>query len=210
MSDTRREARGARFDEAIDRAVREMLDVEQPAGLRGRVMQRIGRPRENLGATDNLVAGDNLVASAFRRKIAWAAPLAAAAVIVLALLAPWRHSMTTVSPTGPAVAKAEQKRIVLPTEAPKSTPSPTPAPIRRTPSTSGQQPVARGVQDRLVDGAVAPADDANVIDPLSSIAPITVAAIRPASITPTEIAISPLAPIAELQIAPLSPPERRN
>ena len=56
MSDTRRDARpfdklrvgpsdvegrGARFDEAIDRAVREMLDVEPPAGLRGRVLDRI-------------------------------------------------------------------------------------------------------------------------------------------------------------------------
>jgi hypothetical protein len=176
-------------------------------------MQRIGRPTESFVASaENLVASaENLVASAFRRKAAWlSAPLAAAAVIVLAVLAPWRHGTTTVPPTGPAVAKAEQKQVVLPTEAPKPTPSPTTAPIQRTPSTSGQQPVTRGVQDRLVDAAVAPADDASVIDPLSPIAPIAVAAIRPASITPTEIAVSPLAPIAELQIAPLSPPERRN
>jgi hypothetical protein len=212
MSDTRREARGARFDEAIDRAVRDMLDVEPPAGLHWRVMHRIGRPTESFGASaENLASPENLVASAFRRKAVWlAAPLAGAAVIVLAVLAPWRHFTTTVSPAGPAVVKAEQRLVVLPAEAPKPTPSPTTAPIRRTAPTSGSQAVTRGVQDRLVDGALAPADDASAIDPLSPIAPITVAAIRPASITPTEIAISPLAPIAELQIAPLSPPERRD
>jgi len=35
----------ADLDREIDRAVREMLDVEPPAGLRGRVMQRIEEKR---------------------------------------------------------------------------------------------------------------------------------------------------------------------
>ena len=43
----------ADLDREIDRAVREMLDVEPPAGLRARVMQRIE---------------ERHVASAFRRK----------------------------------------------------------------------------------------------------------------------------------------------
>jgi hypothetical protein len=62
MSDTGREVRGAgrdarraRFDDAIDGAVREMLDVEPPAGLRGRVLDRIH------------ALPTNPVASAFRR-----------------------------------------------------------------------------------------------------------------------------------------------
>src|SRR6185436_5893100 len=88
--DARREARGARraagrakFDEAIDRAVREMLDVEPPAGLRGRVLDRID------------ALSTNPVASALRRntRIWWlAGPVAAAAVVVLAVMAPWRSA----------------------------------------------------------------------------------------------------------------------
>jgi hypothetical protein len=87
MSDTRRETRGARFDEAIDRAVREMLDVEPPAGLRGRVMNRIGRP------------SGSFEASAFRRKAAWlAVPLVAAAILVLAVLMPSVSGRPPVAP----------------------------------------------------------------------------------------------------------------
>jgi hypothetical protein len=66
------------------------------------------------------------------------------------------------------------------------------------------------IEERIVFAASVPADGASVIDPLTAIPPITVAAIRTANVASTEIAISPLAPIAELQIAPLSPPERRN
>jgi len=113
MSDergARREARGARparrslgeggFDAAIDRAAREMLDVEPPAGLRGRVLDRI----ELHGSA----------VSAFRRKdrgprTFWltAAPIAAAAVIVLGVMAPWRDAAPAVEiPPPPVVARA--------------------------------------------------------------------------------------------------------
>ena len=43
------EAGSGRLDAAIDRAVREMLDVEPPAGLRGRVLDRIESPRRGFG-----------------------------------------------------------------------------------------------------------------------------------------------------------------
>jgi hypothetical protein len=39
----------AGLDGAIDRAVREMLDVEPPSGLRGRVVERIESPRHGIG-----------------------------------------------------------------------------------------------------------------------------------------------------------------
>ena len=117
MSDTRREARGARFDEAIDRAVRDMLDVEPPAGLRGRVMQRIGR-------ADNLVASaENLVVSAFRRKAAWvAAPLAAAAILVLAVLMPSESGRPPVAPP----ARAANDVYLPPTPVVRRAPEPRP------------------------------------------------------------------------------------
>ena len=77
---------GIGFDVAIDRAVREMLDVEPPPGLRGRVL-------------DGIELSSNSVASAFRRKIFWiAAPVAAAAILVLAVLLPSKTPTTVVDP----------------------------------------------------------------------------------------------------------------
>ncbi len=58
----------ADFDKAIDRAVREMLDVEPPAGLRRRVLEQIP------------------ASGTFRWKILL--PVAAAALVILALLLP--------------------------------------------------------------------------------------------------------------------------
>jgi hypothetical protein len=64
--------------------------------------------------------------------------------------------------------------------------------------------------DREVVAAVAATDDAGAIDKLSPLAPITIAAISPRGITPAEITISPLPPLADVHVAPLSPPDRRN
>jgi len=209
MSDTRREAggarretRGARFDEAIDRAVREMLDVEPPAGLRGRVLDRID------------VVAANSAASAFRRNFGLiAVPVAAAVIIVLAVLAPWRQAVKPVSPTAPVLAKTVPSPVAPVVEPPNRTH--VPGTMSIPPRMPGQRSSPRVVVDRPVVAAVAIVDvnvdsNATLIDPLEPIAPITVAGARPQDITPKQIAISPLTPIAELQIAPLSPPDRRN
>jgi hypothetical protein len=181
----------SKFDSEIDRAVREMLDVEPAADLRGRVLARID---------PDSVASAFRRKDQFRRKIVWgAAPLAAAAVIILAVLAPWRQpSPPVITPAPPSIARVEPKPVVPIMEA------------ARPASPPVQRPASRGIEERIVVAAVAPADDADAIDPLSPIAPITVAPVRPADIAPKEIAISPLTPITELQIAPLSPPDRRN
>jgi hypothetical protein len=83
MSEATREPAGHRRDEALDaaieREVREMLDVEPPAGLRGRVMRRVE------GGGESRSRG----AAAFRRNMRLAGiPLVAAAVLVLALIVP--------------------------------------------------------------------------------------------------------------------------
>ncbi|HEX9366105.1 MAG TPA: hypothetical protein VF921_05725 [Vicinamibacterales bacterium] len=209
MSDTRGEARGARFDQAIDRAVREMLDVEPPAGLRGRVLDRLDLSTHSVASSVPGLSERLRVEG--RRRIAWiAGPVGAAAVIVVAMLAPWRHAAQPLSST-PIIAKAQPKVVVPNTEAPKPAQARTASMTQAHATPSGRQPSPRGVEGSIVVAADAAADDARTaIDPLAPIAPITVPAARPASITPTEIAISPLPPIAELQIAPLSPPERRN
>ena len=92
-----------RLDTAIDLAVREMLDVEPPAGLRGRVLDRIQKPRQTF--TWLWLAG----------------PVAAAAIIVLAVLAPWRGGteierpgFTSGGDTRLAVESASRPSIVPP------------------------------------------------------------------------------------------------
>ncbi len=186
------------LDREIDRAVREMLDVEPPAGLRGRVLDRIElSPRSD-----------------FRRRIAWiAVPVAAAAVIVLMVLLPWRRA----SEQGPrpSLAEAAPTISVPPVESPKTPGSATTLsiPLRHAPAPRRRE--APASQERMVVATMAPATDDTIgadveLEPLASIAPIAIPAVRPADIRPAAIAITPLAPIAELQIAPLSPPARRN
>src|SRR3954464_14261164 len=66
----------ARFDRAIDEAVREMLDVEQPAGFRSRVLRRIearGLPPEG---------------GSYKRFLWAALPIAAAVLLIPAVLLP--------------------------------------------------------------------------------------------------------------------------
>ena len=182
---------GATFDLAIDRAVREMLDVDPPAGLRGRVIARLP------------------VASAFRRKDlfrwkAWVlAPIAAA--LILFILRPWHTS-----PAGPqrAPVVARTPPIATPSVNRQQPSEPMHVAVVRPPSREGQAPRSRGVT-AAAESAGIDASASNIA-PLDAISPITVAPMRPSNIAPTEISIAPLSPITEIQIAPLFPPERRN
>jgi hypothetical protein len=189
----------ADFDKAIDRAVREMLDVEPNAGLRHRVMERLPASRSRLPGFSRLVA------SSFSWKIVL--PVAAAAVLILALLLPRG---------GPQ--EPETTTVAAP---PVVTPSTVQSPGRelRTAQGSAQsgQPARQTVGnvrrgDRVVAGVTyspaAPA--AGDIDPLQSLAPIQVAPVAQRAIAQPVITIPPLNPIADLEIAPLNPPERRN
>lgn len=191
----------ARLDLAIDRAVREMLDVEPSAGLRGRVMGRID------------ALSTNSVASAFRRKLAWIAlPIAAGAVIVLAVLAPWRQTTPQAGPSAsPAMAAVKPAPVLPPVTAQTTEPVRTTSNPGPSAAPPGPPPSARGAEEHLVVAAVVADDDDNRrIGPLAPIPLITVAGTHPTDIATKEIAVSPLAPLAELQIAPLSPPDRRN
>src|SRR4029079_3726629 len=108
----------ADLDREIDRAVREMLDVEPPAGLRARVMQRIE---------------ERHVASAFRRKILWAGlPIAAAAVILIAVVLARREGAAPPlpPPTSPSIATA------TPTSEPQTSTQSAPPETPRTATTA--------------------------------------------------------------------------
>lgn len=212
MSDARHEAREARFDDAVDRAVREMLDVEPRADLRARVMARIE---------------ERHAASGFRRSF-WliGAPIAAAAIIILAVVIARRDAAgPALAPTAPpsiaqATPPSAQPRVATPP--PTTTTTTVDAgtgrnaqPRQVVAERGAPSPRAASVPvNRLAAGATvgAASTDATTVgvQPLKGVTPISVAVVHPPTIEETEIAIGPLRPIADVQVAPLSPPERRH
>ena len=179
-----------RFDEAIDRAVREMLDVEPPVDLRARVVASASMQKRAF------------VASAFRRNRVVLAAVAAALIVVAVFVA---RRGEPVAPQPPIVAHAADVRLPAPARAPLRTVAVAP------PSAHVTRPVSRGAGTVLA-AAYTEDDDGVVADiaPLTRIAPIRIAPIAQDSIAPADLAMPPLNPIADLQIAPLTPPDRRN
>ena len=192
------------FDKAIDRAVREMLDVEPPAGMRARVLRRIAlQAASGSGGKDR-----------FSRTIFWlAAPIAAAAMMALAVLLPQRAT-----PPPAAVVRVETPRppVPPPAPAPASGPSlrsaPNPAQGSGAPRVAAtRRPSVTTAADRIVAAAsVGPADDTTGIEPLQSIAPIRMAPLAEHRVATSDISVRPLNEITEVQIAPLNPPDGRN
>jgi hypothetical protein len=189
MSDTSREARGERFDRAIDRAVREMLDVEPPAGLRARVLERID-PSTHAGA------------SVFPWRFGWVAvPLAAAAVIVLAVLAPWREAARPSPAAPPPMANAQPTLIAPPPLAP-TTPAPPAGASTVTPRIRTAQPEriaqAAGARRTVQAAAVGADEDTNftAVDALAG----------PAGFAVERLADPPAPPLRSIEPAPLQIP----
>lgn len=186
------------LDRAIDGAVREMLDVEQPAGFRGRVVTRLnasGSPRT----------------SRFRLPVSgFGIAGAAAAALIIAVLLPSRT--TEQPPASPIVAIVEPPRIPLPAPAPSvSAPRPQPPASAAPRVAAAPRPSAAAAPDRIVAAtSFAPSGMTTEIEPLQSIAPIEMAPIADHRVAPPDISIRPLNPIVEVQIAPLSPPDGRN
>lgn len=186
-----------KLDRAIDRAVREMLDVEPRADLRERVLTQISAGSSRLPASSS-----RLPAFGFRLPAAgWA--VAAAALIVLAVFIARRGEPV---PQAPVVAHAPD--VHLPAAARPELPLSIEAPVHQPPATARAERAIGPAGARIAVATVA--DDASVrFAPLNTIAPIAVAPIEHDAIAPAEIAVRPLNTIAEIQIAPLTPPDRR-
>ena len=187
------EAGSGRLDKAIDRAVREMLDVEPPSGLRGRVLDRIGRPT------------DSFVPSAFRRKAVWlAAPLAAAAILVLAVLMPSESGRPVEAPPQKAAGDVHLPSVAVVRPAPQSRPQAVVAKAGR------RAPRAQ----QIVEGAMVP--DAplveTAVEPLPGPAPLGVARLTgPPAPAVTDVGVAPIQ-VRALEVNALTetPRERRE
>ena len=174
-----------RVDDAIDRAVREMLDVEPPADLRARVMAQVSAPGSRLPAAGWILA-----------------PLAAAVLVLLAVFVARRGEPVPQT----TVAHGPDVRLAPPAASPLTPSAPSVRPPAATRASGGSR---RAGNARIVVATVVD-DGPTEIAPLKTIAPIAAAPIEQERIAPAEIAVRPLNTITEIQIAPLSPPDRRH
>jgi len=182
----------ADFDQQIDRAVREWLDVEPPADLRERVIERLSASSARLPAS-----GFRLPASGWLL-----APLAAAGLIVLAVFVARRHEPL------PRVDAAARVDVYL---APEPRVLPVEPPVRPAgvPTIAAARTAPPAAAPAGLVAATSVADETVVIEPLKTLAPIAVRPITQDTIAPADLAMRPLNTIADTQIAPLTPPDRR-
>lgn len=175
------------INQAIDRAVREMLDVEPQADLRARVVARIDRH-----------------AGPMRRwPVGLFGTLAAAVMIVVSLMF-WGSPRRAAEPSVQVVRREPAARPGAPALRDQATRS------TRERDIAHVEPTRRRSRVRVAVATTVGSSETNEIAPLEPIAPIRVAAVASADITPRPMAIEPLAPIAAVEIAPLTPPEGRH
>jgi hypothetical protein len=171
----------ADLDRAIDRAVGEMLDVEPPPDLRAQVLERIAHPHT--------------------RRLPWViVPLAAAALLVLVLAGPWRASQKT-SPFLRASSLAQSVAAIR-TPLTRGVNRTAIEPARTASNAARVRPLVR-----LPPAAPAMQVRVPALDPLDAID------VPPVSVTrldDRQVAVAPLAPIEQIQIEPVGPPEGRN
>jgi hypothetical protein len=177
-----------RLDAAIDRAVREMLDVEPPAGLRGRVVDRIRQPR---------------------RAFAWtwfAVPVAAAAAVVLAVVLQDGRDRAIAPP--PAIVASDQHLPRPDSRAPEPVPD-----VRPQPLASPAAPRVPRASQTISAAVVTEPDFQGVrVEALAGPAPLAVA--RLAGPPPPAVATIDVAPIQiralEVNALTETPRERRE
>jgi hypothetical protein len=189
-----------------------MIDVEPRADLRARVEEKVASYQFPGSSSQLPGSSSQLPAFSFQR---FGVLVAAAALLVPAVILVRRAEPPA---QAPAVARAADQP--LPTAAASAE---QPAPQRglaTQPEIAVATPQTLVSQTRraLIVATTGPdiADQPNAgvepgdVEPLRAIAPIAVAPIAHSNITPDPIAVNPLPPITEMQIAPLNPPDGRN
>lgn len=172
-----------RLDRAIDEVARRMLDVEPPAGLRGRVIDRVSAPT---------------------RRAVWVwLTVPAAALLALLVLWPRAGERALVTPRVGG-------DIQLPAAVAVGHPATLPNATRPVAAARKKAPRAARVRAAAIE-ALPPVADANKVAALAAPPPIAVAAIANGHATPIdEIAVDPIQ-IRALQVNALSgAPENRR
>ena len=177
------------MDTAIDRAVRDLMDVDTDAAFRALVTERLHRPVRRV----------------------WAPQLAAGAVAMLAIVVVliWFSAPRPATRTEGTAARTER---AVPSQAPgvpdsNSEPAVPPSMTRLAKST--RKMAAPSIPRDALVAAVAELPFTSVT-PLPAIDPISVEPIANTPITPSEIVVAPLSPIAEVEISPLEPRTARD
>jgi hypothetical protein len=173
---------GRSLDQAIDRAVREIINVDGPPDLRARVLSRL-EPSSS-------------------RVFTWPRLVAAAAVIALLASIPFMRAPRPAEPptvAGPAHPTPPAARVQVDAGASAQAITPVRPPARHSTRRA-----------RTVEATVA-AEMPETIPPLEEINPIVVMAPLTRDIEPAEIDIAPLRPIPDLSVEAIAfPPGERN
>jgi hypothetical protein len=157
----------------------------------------------------------NPVASAFRRKALWlAVPIAAAAVLVLAVIGPWRRGIEPAPSAPPAIASAADQ-VPSPVLQPPPTPSPAPTSVEiGLPHSTAPRRAQSPARPGLVVAAAALTDTDVVVTQIEPLpGPPSIAIERIASPAPaiSGLGVAPLE-IRALEVTALTetPRERRE
>src|SRR3954452_24878530 len=178
-----------RLDAAIVLVVREMVDVEPRAHLRGRVIERLERRDASVGRV-------------FRPGGKWTwlmAPVAAAAVVVLAVVLWW--------PNQPLVTRAVTQIVVRPVD----TRLPPPIPHRDDrPHSASRTPTVTREDRQIAAPVLAETQPGIEVEPLRPIAAITTRPVALRALDTQQIGPLPLAPLAQIAIEPVNSSAGRN
>jgi hypothetical protein len=189
------------IDDAIDRAVREMMSVDPPAGLRARVLARLDdRSRREWSLLTLLGAG------------------AAVAVALVVLLLVWRApergepemATSRPAPESPVPARPAPEPPVRMPAPPPTTPE---RPAADSRPRLARSPIRSERPDRLqqeILAANAVVDLETGPEALEAIPEIDVGHVAPSDIDTPFVSVSPLSSLRRLQIDPLPPPGSQN
>lgn len=170
-----------RLDEAIDRAVRDMMDVDPRPGLSRRVAARLDEPRTSWLTMPRIAAAAALVVLAV-----------AAVLLVPRTPAPVREQVSVTRQTAPPAPRVDREAAVTSRE-----------PARVRPERAARAPrTPRRVENASEE---IPPFVSNVhVAPLAELAPITVAPAGPRALDAREVVVTPLAPLEPVRVDPLA------
>jgi len=183
------------LDDAIDRAVRDLMDVDADTAFRAQVLERLEQSKSRRAGWRPLaLAGGAALALVFA--VVLNRTPEPAPVTISVANPPSAASAPLSAPAAPAGRHEEPRRAVVAT-APAHEP---------TVHAVAASQIPRG---RMV-ATVAPDEAVATIEPLESIEPITVAPLDTPRIATEQVVVPPLAAIEGVQIEPLAPRIERD